>query len=426
MHNIIDITTLIQEEKEHVLATVEELPFLSSSTIFSQQPYDTFLPHFYYAAQALEQIKNFYEYHVKSAFEGMGYNPEQLGIDMNYFFKGKYLRSLLGILIYGICTDFSCQLNYQKIHPDTFERNTLKDEQTTFIPYGLATSLAVVELTHMASLILDDAIDKSPRRRQAKTLWSYIGDEQTSLTSHKFLTRASNIAGKLSDPYLRNRVASYTESLMNGESIELALQKYLKELGKKPQKNPTFSENEITYLYDQQQSALLYKTAPLLKLPVWIGALYAGLPVIDDHDDNRDSRLVEPFISFAESLGILYQYIDDRLDVMGEEKQTGKRVGHDLEQRIFSSVSFALHLAPETTPAAKSLIYKALTRTDDNDFGLVQEANAALRTFGVPHLDQMINTERIDLLEIIPKLTNNQLYQQLLQLVVTMIIGRNK
>ncbi|MDO8556287.1 MAG: polyprenyl synthetase family protein [Nanoarchaeota archaeon] len=423
-----DLTAYLEEHEKYAFECVSALPFLPTPKLFTQQPYNRFFPHFFYASLALQEVQACYASYAASILEGvMGYNLKEEGVDMNYFFKGKYLRSLLGILTYGICTDFMHipLVERKPIDPLAFEKETLQEQQKTFIPYGLVTSLALVELTHMGSLILDDCIDNSRKRRGAKTLWVAVGKEQARLTGQAFLIRASRQAARLSDSYFRDTIFHFTETLIHGESTELNLQKYFKTLGKKNPRKKCFTSEELQNITENLLTSSLHKTAPLLQLPIWTGAYYADSPLI--HDKQGVLQKNNPFTDFAEAVGLLHQYIDDRLDHMGDTEVIGKKTQHDLEQRVINIPTLEALFSKDLTEHEASVIYQTLTLAKGRTPALIAEANALVRKRGIPQLDVMIEVERTSLTNhLITPLTNDPLNQELIEGVVALMIGRNK
>jgi len=70
-----------------------------------------------------------------------------------------------------------------------------------------------------------------------------------------------------------------------------------------------------------------------------LGALFAG----------ADETTVEQMDGFGRDLGIAFQIADDLLDVLGDEKTTGKSLGTDLaKEKATLPVIRALELASET------------------------------------------------------------------------------
>jgi octaprenyl-diphosphate synthase len=65
------------------------------------------------------------------------------------------------------------------------------------------------------------------------------------------------------------------------------------------------------------------KTAELTACCCRLGALYSGMP----------AAVVENLARYGRGLGIAFQIADDLLDLVGEEKTTGKSLGTDVDQQ---------------------------------------------------------------------------------------------
>jgi octaprenyl-diphosphate synthase len=65
------------------------------------------------------------------------------------------------------------------------------------------------------------------------------------------------------------------------------------------------------------------KTAELTAVSCRLGAIFAG----------ASEEVVEAMDGFGKDLGVAFQIADDLLDVVGEERTTGKSLGTDLEQQ---------------------------------------------------------------------------------------------
>ena len=217
---------------------------------------------------------------------------------------------------------------------------------------------AGIELIHMATLLHDDIIDKSPLRRHKESPFIKYGIDTTLLTGDFLLTRAFSLCSHL-DEFIVNATESACIELTEGEILEVPLH----------HKQHTINE----YLTIARK-----KTASLFRLAALSGAHLAST---SDECSYAMGR-------FGENLGIAFQILDDVLDVVAEENLLGKRSGMDIRERKPSIVNL-LWLA-SGDPEAKPLLLDP--GSDDEKFAeravtllrkspVIEEASALARTY---------------------------------------------
>ena len=104
-----------------------------------------------------------------------------------------------------------------------------------------------------------------------------------------------------------------------------------------------------------------------LKTGRLIGASVLCVLLLSGADESPDGSGMEPFRSFAAELGVLFQIIDDILDVTGTDAELGKPRGSDERhgKRTYVSeygIDRARELAAESHAAAKAALAQAATR----------------------------------------------------------------
>jgi len=167
-----------------------------------------------------------------------------------------------------------------------------------------ATLAAAVEALHTATLVHDDMIDNSLRRRGHATLNT---------------TWASSIVVLVGD-YLFAKAAELAAEAQNTEANELFARTVA-----------TICDGELRNLLDgkgwkitrQEYYERIYaKTASLFATSSEVGA------VINGSQPEQRVRLRE----YGRNVGMAFQIVDDILDFIGDEAQLGKPVGSDLRQ----------------------------------------------------------------------------------------------
>ncbi len=167
---------------------------------------------------------------------------------------------------------------------------------------------AMVELTHMASLIHDDIIDEAPFRRGVPSIQGKYGKAAAVYAGDFLISRIHYWQAKeqLGDASM---ILSKTIETMCAGEIGQALCRYREDITVKDYLN------NITG-----------KTASLFESSCEIGALEAGCC------ENTVKRLKK----FGEYLGILFQFRDDLLDFTSSEKIEGKRTHKDFHDGIYT------------------------------------------------------------------------------------------
>lgn len=162
---------------------------------------------------------------------------------------------------------------------------------------------AAAELIHSATLLHDDVIDEGEERRNrpaSRVLW---GNLVSVLSGDLLLTRALSLVESAAVPGSMRDLLDTLERLIGGEVAQLHARDR-DDLGREG------------YL-----RIVSGKTASLFGFACRSGARAAG----------RED-LVEAAGSFGEQVGVAFQVIDDVLDLAGDPREVGKRLGADLAE----------------------------------------------------------------------------------------------
>jgi len=163
---------------------------------------------------------------------------------------------------------------------------------------------AILELLHTATLVHDDVVDDSYRRRGFPTINS-IWKNKISVLMGDYLFSKSLLAmlhlGDLKTFAIISRTA---ERMSQGELLQVE------------RSRDYWMEEEIYF------RLIADKTAALLSASCQLGALTGG----------RSDAEIERFGEFGEKVGIAFQIRDDILDLLGEESHTGKPIGNDIRE----------------------------------------------------------------------------------------------
>lgn len=173
---------------------------------------------------------------------------------------------------------------------------------------ALVDAATGVELIHTATLIHDDIIDRSPRRRHQATFHYRWGTERAVLMGDYLYATAFTIFGRLGVPALNEIIAQVCQQLSRGELREVEARTKL-------------DLTEAEYL-----SIIKDKTASLINGCCRIGAVLGGAA----------PDAIEGLATFGENFGLAFQIIDDCLDLTGDPQQLGKAIHADLDKGTLS------------------------------------------------------------------------------------------
>ena len=183
----------------------------------------------------------------------------------------------------------------------------------------LAVSL---ELIHTASLVHDDIIDTSKKRRGVETANSKYGAQIAVLVGDYLFAKAFQLVAE----------NNY------GSEVQLILSKLVKNLcvGEIMQDLSLFEVPTLTEYYTR----INLKTAIFLSSCCRLGAIVSNM---QEHE-------VENLTAYGSGLGLAFQIIDDLLDFFGDEQITGKPHGGDLKSGVITlPVIRALEVSNEAT-----------------------------------------------------------------------------
>lgn len=210
-------------------------------------------------------------------------------------------------------------------------------------PRLLIPMAAAVELLHTATLVHDDIIDKSHRRRGRPTANSLWGDDAALLLGDHTFATAWEKAAETGDARMVKLLSRVLMAVSRAE-IEEALNSYNRD-----------KTREQYYLQISDKTAALFATA------AESGAIL-GRAAEED---------VERLKSYGSNLGMAFQVIDDILDFTGTEESRGKPVGVDL---LGGTITLPAILFLERYPAGNPIEYAYNHR--DNEDALKQATEA--------------------------------------------------
>ena len=224
----------------------------------------------------------------------------------------------------------------------------------------LATAL---ELIHTASLVHDDIIDTSKKRRGVETANSKYGAQIAVLVGDYLFAKAFQLVAE----------NNYDEQ------VRLILSKLVKNLcvGEIMQDRSLFVVPTMTEYYTR----INLKTAIFLSSCCRLGAIISSM----------NEREVENLTAYGSGMGLAFQIIDDLLDFFGDEKITGKPHGGDLKSGVITlPVIRALDVSSDASALKKLVTRGEVTQTEiDAAIKIIRATDAVdyCRTRAEAHID---------------------------------------
>lgn len=193
------------------------------------------------------------------------------------------------------------------------------------IGQGAINTAAAIELLHHATLIHDDIVDNSKKRRGDETLNKKLGYEFSVLTGDYLLSRVNSLIFGQNDRNIFRIITECVMEICEGE-IEEIYNKGNSGLGEK-----------------QYLEIIRKKTAALIRASVEAGAAAGGM-----------KTPVNELSEFGAYMGMAFQIKDDILDMTASAERLGKSAGSDIKEGK-ATLPYILALRNSTNGAKKKM-----------------------------------------------------------------------
>jgi len=164
---------------------------------------------------------------------------------------------------------------------------------------------ATVEFIHTATLLHDDVVDESAKRRGRPTANLLWDNKSSVLVGDYLFSRSFQLMVETGSLRVLDILANASATIAEGEVLQMTAATDLK-------------TDEEVYL-----KVVRGKTAALFSAATEVGGVIAEAP--EDH--------VKALFDYGDALGIAFQIADDLLDYQGDSGTTGKNVGDDFRER---------------------------------------------------------------------------------------------
>ena len=201
--------------------------------------------------------------------------------------------------------------------------------------FNVALSL---ELLHTASLVHDDVVDESDRRRGQASVNALVSNQAAVLVGDFILSRALHHAALTGDARIVDVVASLGQTLADGELLQL--------------------HNIDSDVIDEASyySIIRRKTASLFAVAAQLGVIAAG----------GTEEEAERMRQFGQLVGTCFQLRDDIFDY-GITEDVGKPTGNDMKEgKLTLPLIYAVNHSDNQTMREKALAVRR-GEADSND-----------------------------------------------------------
>lgn len=206
---------------------------------------------------------------------------------------------------------------------------------------------SAIELIHTATLLHDDVVDMSEKRRGKLSVNKVWGNKEAILVGDYLYTKSFEIMVKLDNIDLLSHMAKTTNIMSEGEVNQLL------------HKN-NFDIKESDYF-----EIVKGKTAQLFASSAAASAILS-----------KKKELVDACFSYGMNLGIAYQLIDDILDYTSTDEKFGKNIGDDILNGTFTLPLIYAMTEKKTKEKIKNIIIKSDKEKLNQIKEIVIESNA--------------------------------------------------
>ena len=258
----------------------------------------------------------------------------------------------------------------------------------------MLASASAMEMLHTASLLHDDVIDESDKRRGRPSVNVAYNNSIAVLVGDYILSQSLNNAATTRDYRIVEELSILGKALTRGELMQLDLQR-----------NGSYSEENYI-------SVIKYKTASLF-VCCCACAVYSA---------DADTEMLERFKKFGENIGICFQMKDDLFDYYSND--VGKPTGSDMREGKITLP--ALYVLANSNNLLLEPIRAKLSASqylDENE--IEQLISISIEEGGIGYAEKMIEHYRAEALALLPDDISDEL-REALTAYIDYVIKRDK
>jgi len=265
---------------------------------------------------------------------------------------------------------------------------------------------AGLEILHNCTLIVDDIIDHSELRRKKPTTWFKFGKSIAECMGLDYLAAAFEGANRSKKSAVISEIFAETlKIILNGEILDILFEQRGRE------EESYIVKNRYHKITKQKYYEMVgRKTASLVQNCCEVGGICAG----------ASNKQLEALKNYGFNLGIAFQVRDDILDIFGEEKKFGKKIGKDIEERKLGNIVILSALS-ELSKLEKEKILKIIRKKEIKNkdikeaIKLIKKTNSYQETC---HLADSFVKKAKESLKLLPKNKWNKMLENLADFVI--------
>ena len=189
---------------------------------------------------------------------------------------------------------------------------------------------AIIEFIHTATLLHDDVVDASERRRGRDSANTVFGNQASVLVGDFLYSRAFQMMVDIDSMRVMQILADATNTIAAGEVMQL------------------MNVHDPDTTEDAYRQVIYRKTARLFEAGAQIAAVLAA-----------ESAAVEAsMVRYGQNLGTAFQLVDDALDFNASADELGKNLGDDLAEG--KATLPLIHAMQQGSDEQRELIRKAI------------------------------------------------------------------
>ncbi|MCH8308159.1 MAG: octaprenyl diphosphate synthase [Proteobacteria bacterium] len=211
---------------------------------------------------------------------------------------------------------------------------------------------AIIEFIHTATLLHDDVVDSSARRRGRDTANTVFGNQASVLVGDFLYSRAFQMMVDIGSMKVMQILADATNTIAAGEVMQL------------------MNVHDADVTEEAYRQVIYRKTARLFEAGAQIAAVFAERTPADE----------PAMITYGQNLGTAFQLVDDALDYDASPKELGKNLGDDLAEG--KTTLPLIYVMKNGSDAERKLIRAAIESAGIDQLDAVQaivESTGALR-----------------------------------------------